>query len=185
MQTPTQVVFRNVPASRAIEELCLEEAARLERFYGRITNCRVTIAQPHRHHRKGNLYDVRIDLLVPGGMLVVDRVAPEQREREHVRTAVAEAFRAARRRLEEHARARWKRRKRRAPLRDGRVVELDPLRGNGILETLEGEPVRFHRSAVRGLDFEELEPGAAVRFGAARDGARASWVRPLGRRIPR
>ena len=35
--------------------------------------CRVIVEAPHRHHRKGKAYEVRIDLTVPGGELVINR----------------------------------------------------------------------------------------------------------------
>ena len=41
-------------------------AAKLEEFFSRITSCRVVVEAPHRHHKSGELFHVRIDLGVPG-----------------------------------------------------------------------------------------------------------------------
>ena len=47
------------------------------------------VAQPHRHHRGGRLYSVRIDLIVPGGEIVVNRD-------QHLDLRRADAFERAR-----------------------------------------------------------------------------------------
>ena len=73
MNTPLQLTFHNVPHSQAVENAVKEAAVRLEAHHDRITSCRVVIDQPHRHHREGNLFEVRIDLKMPGVELVVKR----------------------------------------------------------------------------------------------------------------
>ncbi|WP_432804184.1 HPF/RaiA family ribosome-associated protein [Azospirillum argentinense] len=58
-------------------EACVREhAAKLERFFEHITTCHVVLDAPHRHHHKGKLYTVRIDLTVPGGELAVRHAKP-------------------------------------------------------------------------------------------------------------
>ena len=104
MQTPPQVTFRDTPVDDRIETECLAEAEKLERFYDRITSCRVTVTQPHRHHKKGNLYEFRIDVTVPGGEIVINRVPPAHQKDEDAQVALHEAFKKARRQLEEYAR---------------------------------------------------------------------------------
>jgi hypothetical protein len=66
----------------------------------------VQISQPHRHHHRGNLYDIRIKVLVPGGVVVVDRTPPAHASDEKLGLALREAFDTARRRLEDAARIR-------------------------------------------------------------------------------
>ena len=58
--------------ARTVEADIRERAARLDTYYGRIVGCRVVVEVPHRHHRGGNQYHVRIELSVPGGELVVN-----------------------------------------------------------------------------------------------------------------
>ena len=72
MEIPLQITFRNMPRSQAIENNIREKASKLESFYDRIMSCRVIVEAPHRHHRKGKTYEVRIDLTVPGGELVIN-----------------------------------------------------------------------------------------------------------------
>jgi ribosome-associated translation inhibitor RaiA len=102
MQIPVQVTFRDIPVDDHIEAECLREARKLERYYDRITSCRVVVAQPHRHHRNGNQYDVRIDLTVPGAEIVINREPPQNHRDEEWHVALREAFDRARRRLEDH-----------------------------------------------------------------------------------
>lgn len=73
MKIPLQITFRNMRPSQAIEDNIREKASKLESFYDRIMGCRVIVAAPHRHRRKGKAYEVRIDLTVPGGELVINR----------------------------------------------------------------------------------------------------------------
>ena len=99
MQIPLQISFRNMDASEAVEADIRDKVGKLERLYDRITGCRVIVEAPHRHRHKGNLYDVRIDITVPGEEIVVQRSGPENRAHEDVYVAVRDAFNAATRRL--------------------------------------------------------------------------------------
>jgi len=54
-----------------LEAAVLKEAGGLDRFFNRIMSCRVVIEGPRRQEY-GGLYNVRIDLGVPGEELVVE-----------------------------------------------------------------------------------------------------------------
>lgn len=104
MQAPVQVTFRDMPVSDAVESACWEEAAKLERYYDRITSCRIAIGEAGRRQRKGNQFEVRIDLTVPGRVLVVNRHPPQGQRDEDIQLAVSDAFAKLRRQLEDFAR---------------------------------------------------------------------------------
>ncbi len=104
MESPVQIRFKDMPASAQVERLCRAEAEKLERYHGRITACHVCVSCPHQRHRKGNHYHVRVDLVIPGSELVVDRTPAEHASHETLALAVREAFDAARRRLEDATR---------------------------------------------------------------------------------
>ncbi len=104
MVLPLQITFHGLDPSPAIEAAVREHATRLERFSCDITSCRVLVEAPHRHHQQGNLFRLRIDLTVPGREIVVGRDPAEHHAHEDPYVAIRDAFDAARRQLEDHAR---------------------------------------------------------------------------------
>ena len=101
MPIALQISFRNMDPSPAVEERIREKAEKLERFHDRIVGCTVVVEAPHRHHHKGKLYNVRLDISVPRKDVVVDRAKPIDHAHEDVYVAVRDAFDAAVRRLED------------------------------------------------------------------------------------
>lgn len=85
--------------SAAVEVAIERWAARLQHHYGRIQGCTVIVEQPHHHHRKGNHFRVQVDVTVPRL-----EIASSDAEHENAYAAIAEAFRAARRQIQDHAR---------------------------------------------------------------------------------
>jgi cold shock CspA family protein len=185
MQRTLQIVFRNMDPSEAVEADVRERAERLERFYDRITGCRVVVQAPHRHHYKGKLYDVRIDIDVPGEAIVVQRSGPENQAHENVYVAVRDAFSAATRRLQDHVRKVGGRVKAHEAAEHGRVVRVFHERGYGFIESADGEEIYFHRNSVVDGSFDAVEVGQEVRMavahGESEHGAQASTVRPVGK----
>ena len=104
MQIPITIAFEGIPESDAIQQAVWRHAADLERFFDRITSCRVTVARPQHHKHKGELFAVRIDLTVPGEEIVVNREHRFDHAHEDVYVAMRDAFNAARRRLEDYVR---------------------------------------------------------------------------------
>ena len=104
MQNSLQISFRGMEPSPAVEAKIRERAARLDRHYERITSCHVVVQAPHRHHHRGRLYEIRIQLRVPQSELVVNREGVQDHAHEDVYVAVRDAFAAAERMLDEHAR---------------------------------------------------------------------------------
>lgn len=62
MIVPVQIAFRNMKPSEAVDARVREEVQKLESFYNRIMRCRVIVEIPHRHHRRGDIFHVRIDM---------------------------------------------------------------------------------------------------------------------------
>src|SRR4051794_12819744 len=104
MQQPLNITYRGIEATPAIEARIRERAERLDRYYDGIISCHVTIETPHHQHHKGNLYDVRIDLAVKGGELMIGREGVKNHAHEDLYVAIRDAFDAAKRRLQDHAR---------------------------------------------------------------------------------
>lgn len=106
MALPVQITFRNFDPSLALEEHIREKAAKLDHFADHITNCRVVLEARHRHHHKGRLFHVRIELAVPGDEIVVSREPHQAHEHEDIYVAIHDAFDAARRQLQDRTRLR-------------------------------------------------------------------------------
>ena len=101
MNKPLQVTFHGIERSVAVEDHVREKVAKLEHLHPQITACRVTIALPHNRQQQGKLFDVRIDISVPGKEIVVNR----ERGDEDMYITLRDAFDAARRQFDDHVRA--------------------------------------------------------------------------------
>ena len=201
MKLPVQITFRNMDRSEAIEEWIRAEAAKLDTFYNRIMRCRVAIEVPHRHHRKGSSYRLRIDLTVPGEEIVVKRQPSlshrvqqlgETEIKKHLelatphknlRLAINDAFKAAGRRVQDYARRRRGDVKSHAPLRLARVSKILPDEGYGFLTSDDNRGIYFHKNSVLNGAFSRLKVGTVVRFleEQGEKGPQASTVRIAGR----
>jgi cold shock CspA family protein/ribosome-associated translation inhibitor RaiA len=199
MILPLQISFRNMKPSEAVEGRIREETAKLETFYQGIMHCRVVVELPHKHHRKGDLYHVRIDLTVPGAELVVKREASlhaalrqtdsEEESKSYeahaahkdVFVVIRDAFKEARRQLQDYARRVRGQTKIHVPQPSGRVSKLFPEEGYGFLQTADGSEVYFHRSSVLNDAFNRLTIGARVTFNEemGEKGVQASTVRTI------
>jgi len=90
--------FRDMATSPALEAAAQQAFERLLNVSPRIVGGHVTIEKPHRHQQHGSPFHVGIVLTVPGGQIAVTR-----QEHEDAYVALADAFRAARRQLLDHA----------------------------------------------------------------------------------
>jgi ribosome-associated translation inhibitor RaiA len=99
LQIPLQIRFHGLAASEAVEGEVRRRATELEEIFPRLVSCRITIELPHRHHQHGRRFRVQVDLGVPGTHLVA-ATADEDPAHEDVYVAVRDAFRAAKRQLE-------------------------------------------------------------------------------------
>lgn len=71
MTTPVHVTFRDLAVNPTLEALIHERAEALRETFKQVHSCRVLVEIPHRHHRSGNRYHVRVELTVPGDTIVV------------------------------------------------------------------------------------------------------------------
>ena len=70
MEIPLQITFHNLPWSEAVEVSIRGHAAKLDRYHQHIMSCRVVVEVQHKHHGHDNHYHVRIEVKVPGAMLL-------------------------------------------------------------------------------------------------------------------
>jgi cold shock CspA family protein/ribosome-associated translation inhibitor RaiA len=185
MELPLQITFRDVPPSAAVEVRIREEAEALQRFYDRIQRCRVVVELPHRHHHQGRVYDVRIDLTVPGREIVIGRDPALNHAHEDLYVAIRDAFDAAKRQLQDHIRREREHGNAHphTPATEGRVARIFRDEGYGFIETADGREVYFHRNSVVDGDFDRLAGGTPVRFTEelGEKGPQATTVHPRRR----
>ncbi len=102
MQLPLEISFRNMEPSEAVEANVREKAGKLERFAKQITSCRIIIEAPHKHKHKGHLYNVTIDVTLPGEEIVASRHPDKHHAHEDIYVAIRDAFDATQRQLESY-----------------------------------------------------------------------------------
>ncbi|NVM21077.1 MAG: ribosome-associated translation inhibitor RaiA [Desulfobacterales bacterium] len=159
MKIPLQITARHFDLTERLEDVIREKAKKLDRYYDQIMRCRILVEAPHRHHHKGVLYNVRIDITVAGGELVVKREPHED-----LYVAIRDAFDAARRRLQDHARRQRGDVKHHEEAPHARVSALFPEKGYGFLTTPDDREIYFHKNSVLGDKFEDLKIGTKVCF---------------------
>ena len=104
MHTPLRITFQNTPSSAAIRRLIEEQSDHLEQFFGRMTACHVVFKVPDGNHRSSGLYEVTVHIKMPGGATVdIDRTPGLDERFSDPQFAVGDAFRRARRRLQDRA----------------------------------------------------------------------------------
>jgi ribosome-associated translation inhibitor RaiA len=108
--------------SPAVETRIRDEISKLERYFDRITSCRVVVEAPHHHQQRGRGFHIGIVIGVPGSKIAVThepslRAAvansaagkeenhdEPQPDHKHIYVCIRDAFHAARHRLEDYAR---------------------------------------------------------------------------------
>jgi cold shock CspA family protein/ribosome-associated translation inhibitor RaiA len=181
MQTEPQITFHHLDSSPALETLIRAEIGELEQYFDGIVSCRVAVEAPNPRHRHGGIYRVSIELKVPREQIAIARAPGDQPEHADAYVAVRDAFRAARRKLEDYVRQLKGNVKSHVAPPHGRIVHLEPDLEYGRLEAEDGREIYFHRHSVLG-GIERLALGAEVRFHEEQGmkGPQASTVEPIG-----
>lgn len=174
MQSPLQITMRDMPHSDMLEDHIRQKVVKLENFYPHLVGCRIVIEVPHRHKQQGRKFDVRLDITVPGGELIVNREGDGD-----VYVALRDAFDAAKRQLEDYGHRQRGATKAHPPVYHGKVTRIVTDEAYGFIETEDGRELYFHRDNLANGDFERLEIGSEVHFleDAAADGLQAKRVR--------
>lgn len=178
MKVPLQITFRHVTRSDDVEARVRERATRLDRLYDQIMTGHVVIDLPQQRHRKGKIFQVEIDITVPGRELVVNRDPQLNHAHEDVYVAIEDAFDVMERQLKEYARAVRGEVKRDVAAERGTVNKLFPEEDYGFIQTPDGRDIYFHRNSVLDRAFDRLKVGTEVRFSEEQgiEGPQASTV---------
>jgi cold shock CspA family protein/ribosome-associated translation inhibitor RaiA len=158
MKIPLRVESRNVVLQPGITRRIERKAAKLEQAFDRIIDCRVAVDGPGAQ-RKGAEFNVRLDVSVPGNIIVVDRCRST-----NLAVAIRQAFDAARRKLDEFSRIRRNDVKHHREPASGHIGRIFPDRGFGFIHLADGREVYFHQNSVADGGFVDLNVGDRVRF---------------------
>jgi ribosome-associated translation inhibitor RaiA/cold shock CspA family protein len=164
MDDPLEIRFHNLDSSDALEAAIRERVAKLDRLYPRLTRCLVSVEAPHRQHRKGNMFEVHIDLWVPGGHLAVTRGTNHGHADVYV--AMRDAFDVAERILLDY------KRQINGDVKlhedgaffHGQVASIHPDQDHGFVITNTGGLLYFHRNSLMGGVLEDLSTGQDVHY---------------------
>ena len=182
MEVEPHIVFEGVAPSNSMKARIDSEIDKLERFFGRITACRVVVRKPQGRRRHGDLYAVAVHLTLPNGQDVhADRNPPEDHAHEDVYVAIRDAFKAARRKVQDEAhklRGDVKRHEKPATAIIAALIAEDNY---GFLKTDDEREIYFHRNSVASGGFDKLAVGDRVSFTEADGdkGPQASAVKLL------
>ena len=150
-----QINPRNLELTEAIKADIRENPEKIDTYYETGTSCRVVVeALPKR-----SLYNVHIDITVPGAELVV-KLDPNT----DLYLSIRDAFHDARRKLEDFARRQRGDVKHHEGQTHARISALFPDKGYGFLTTPDGREIYFHEHSVLNRKFKQLEIGMEVRF---------------------
>ncbi|MFN0062505.1 MAG: HPF/RaiA family ribosome-associated protein [Myxococcaceae bacterium] len=136
MQAPLQIRYRHCEQSDVLNALIQTRVEGLGRLFDRITSCHVVVEAPSEHHRKGRgaHFHVRVELAVPGDLLVVSRDPLLHEQNQDPYLATREAFDEMRRQLQDYV---------------GRSREKAPQAGTAQTGGATVRPVRRKGTPVR------------------------------------
>jgi len=154
-----QVTFRDLPYSPAIEFHIKEKAAKLREYFERFIYCHVVLTIPQKHKHQGKLFNVRINLAVPG-----KEIAVTHQLNQDIYVAIRDAFDALGRRIENYLdRRHGDVKAHRFPLR-GYVLRIFPDEGFGFIKGQDDNEYYFSLTNVSAKKFHHLRIGDSVHF---------------------
>lgn len=94
-----QIDFADFQPSDTVKTDIENNMAKLERLFGRIIFCHVSVRAPHLHKRK-HIYHINIQLKIPGADLSVNHEPAKNMAHSDIHLAIRDAFKALHRQLE-------------------------------------------------------------------------------------
>ena len=154
-------MFLGMEPSEAVEAAAREKAEKLDHFCPDIMACRVEIEQLQKHQHQGRPFGVRIQLSLPGHELNVGREQDED-----VYVALRDAFGGMERQLKEVVQRRRRQEKAHPEPLHGKVLRLFDAESPqyGLIGTADGNEYYFDSDNLAGVQFTQLQLGAAVQF---------------------
>lgn len=105
MQIPVQLEFEGVTITPQVRAAIDDHLVQLERRFGHITSCRVTVRGAGDHHKSGGPNAVHVHVAIPDGREVnVTHTSDADERHSDLAFAVNDAFKRARRQLQDQSR---------------------------------------------------------------------------------
>ena len=188
MQTLLKVDFHGTESNEVLQSKIVEHVGALEHLYGRLTACHVSVEAPGHRQRKGGLFHVRIRASLPDGREVnVGTTSRADHRHADVLFAINDAFRRARRQLQDRVREMRGQVKAHEAPPTGAIAHFDPNTGFGFIEAADGHEVYFHRNSLVGSRPSRIRRGLRVTFVEQQGdkGPQASTVRLIDKQAMR
>ena len=185
MQTPLEIDFQGMDADASVRDIIARHVEELEQRSGRITAARVVLKAPGGHHRIAN-YEINIRLVLPDGREVLAGRTPDKDDRQSdLPFAINDAFKHARRQLQDAVRRMQGQVKQHEAEPTARVARLDPSGEFGFLETGDGREIYFTATACSAVSRSWRVLASPSSRRRARRGPQASTVKLLGKHAMR
>lgn len=182
MQTPVEIDFQGFTPSEWQVKSVQHHMEMFEQKYERISSGRITVKWPGAHHRKGGPYEINIRLRLPTGKEVDVSRTPHLDERHaDFNYALNDAFKRARRQLQDKVRQLQEKVKAHEAPQIGRILRL--FEDHGFLSNSAGLEIYFHKNSVLNGGFAKLKPGIMVHYSEeeGEKGPQAGTVRLAGK----
>lgn len=157
MSIPLEITMLDIEKTAPIEERIQQKVEKMSQFYDRIESCKVVVEEPQKHKHQGKLYNVRIEVNVPGKLLIVNK-----HPNEDLYVAIRDSFLAMYRQVEDYSQKIRGEKKNHFDMKRGSIDRL--FTDYGFIRTPEGAEYYFHESNVQSPAFEELKIGSLVSF---------------------
>ena len=155
---PVDITLRDIPNSRAVEDRIKKKTDKISDFYAdQVEFCKVTLGLAQKHKHQGKLFDVHLEVGVPGKVLVVNH-----KKNEDLYVLLRDAFHALMRQIEEHKERIRGYIKTHSEFLQGKISRLYP--DYGFIETPEGEEYYFDATHLISTGFDDLQEGSYVSF---------------------
>lgn len=154
-----QITTRGMPSSPALEAEIQKRVDKLISYFDNIIKCSIVFELIQKHKHQGKLYNVRINVSVPGKEL-----AATYKYDEDIYVAIRDAFHALTKQLEEHAEKRHGQVKLHDETLHGSIARLFNKEGYGFIQGNDGNEYYFSITNVNNPHFSELLIGDEVEF---------------------
>lgn len=173
-----EIESRNVGMTPRWKQEIEDRMADLQKGHGEIIHGRVTLTKNPHHKKASNVAEALIVVSLPGRHTLTAR-----KENKTFEEAIRKAFQALAIELRKFREKRAEKAVRTGPIPPlrGVVCKLFPKEQYGFILKEGGGEVYFHKHALKGLSFDQLEDGTEVSFDVeeGQKGPQAIAVRPV------